>query len=52
MIEDGFDMDKLPEDFNEEFPKKKEKMEDYVENKEYVHLEEDIFALTTLCMLK
>ena len=52
MENDGFDLDKLPKDFNTEFPKKKEEMEDFIEDKEYVHLEQDIFSLTTLCMLK
>jgi len=52
MEKDGFDLSMLPEDFNEEFPKKKEEMEDLIEAKEYIHMEQDIFSLTTLCMLK
>jgi len=39
MEKDGFDLSKLPENFYVEFPMKKEKMEDFIESKEYVHLE-------------
>ena len=45
-------MANLPENFDEDFPQKREKIENIITDKDHIHLEKDIYALTAICMLK